>query len=151
MAWACGVARARSNIQRWCVGLTLVAAGAVLVRHWREGVRRLQIALALAGAHFPPAIPRTSGRALVLAVAQAAAIPRRATGRWPVRSSATRVAAGKPATGIPKLAELIGEPAVAVLKRWLGLASAVPLSNTAPLVASSPTWSGSRPCSPSPT
>jgi hypothetical protein len=44
-----------------------------------------------------------------------------------VRSTAAALAAGKPASGVPKLAEIVGEPAVAVLKKWLGLANAVPL------------------------
>ena len=121
--------------------LNLVAAGAVLVPYWREGARH-HIALALAGAALSSGYTVEEVAGLIIAIAEAAGDPEARDRALAVRSSASALAVGKPATGVPKLAELIGEPAVAVLKRWLGLGSAVPLPNAAPLPASSPRWSG---------
>ena len=105
--------------------LNLTAAGVLLVQFWREGARH-HIALALAGAALSSGYNADEVATLITAVAEAAADPEARSRARAVQSSAAALAEGKPATGVPKLAELIGEPAVAVLKRWLGLGNAVP-------------------------
>jgi hypothetical protein len=116
--------------------LNLVAAGAVLVRHWCEGVRH-HIALALAGAALSSGYAANEVEALIIAIAEAAGDPEARDRARAVPSSAAALATGRPATGVPKLAELLGEPVVAVLKRWLGLANAVPAQPQ----SSTPSWS----------
>jgi putative DNA primase/helicase len=54
--------------------LNLVAAGAVLVRHWREGVRH-HIALALAGAALSSGYAADEAKALITAIAETAGDP----------------------------------------------------------------------------
>ena len=123
--------------------LNLVAAGALLVRHWHEGARH-HIALALAGAALSSGYTVKEVAQLITAIAEAAGDPEAGDRALAVRSSAAAIATGRPATGVPKLAELIGEPVVAVLKRWLGLASAVSLPNAAPSPGSSSPWTGTE-------
>ncbi len=106
--------------------LNFAAAGAVLVRYWREGIRH-QLALALAGAALSAGYTVNEIGTLITAIAEAAGDPEARDRARAVQSSAAALTEGRPATGVPKLAELVGEPIVAVLKKWLGLANAVPL------------------------
>jgi len=119
--------------------LNLVASGAVLVSRWRHGIRH-PLALALSGAMLSSGYSVDEARDFIVAVATAAGDDEIHDRKLAVKSSQKALEAGTPATGIPKLAELIGEDAVAVLKRWLGLGSALPagwLSSDVPAPLSS--------------
>ena len=107
--------------------LNLVAAGGLLVPLWRQGIRH-PLALALSGAMLSAGYTPDETRDFIVAVASAAGDDEIHDRRLAVKSSAEAQAAGKPATGIPKIAELVGEAALDVLKRWLGLGSAIPVA-----------------------
>ena len=103
--------------------LNLVAAGAVLVQFWRDGARH-ELALALSGALLGSGYAADDVALLIEAVATTAGDAETRDRIKAVQSSAAAIAAGRPATGIPKLAELTSEPCVVVLKH--GSASAPP-------------------------
>lgn len=123
--------------------LNLVAAGSLLVGHWRDGVRH-DLALALSGAALSSGYTVDEVSTLVTAIAEAAGDPEVRDRGLAARSSADALAAGKPATGLPKLAALVGESTVAALKRWLGLGSFVPQTTTTATLASHVPWSGAE-------
>jgi putative DNA primase/helicase len=99
----------------------LVAAAAVLARlAWGTGSRH-ELALAVAGAMLGSGWAEEEVTALVEAAAGAAGDLELADRRAAVRTTAKAIAAGQPATGLPRLAQLVGEELVGVLKRWLRL------------------------------
>jgi hypothetical protein len=121
--------------------LNLLAAGTVLVQFWREGARH-QLALALSGAALSAGYTIDEVTSLVTGIATAAGDGEVLDRVKAAQTSAAALVAGKPATGLPRLAELVGEPTVMVLKRWLNLGSAVP----AGIAAANPvTWNVGEP------
>jgi hypothetical protein len=105
--------------------LNLVASGAVLVPLWRNGIRH-PLTLALAGTLLTSGYDVDEVRDFIVSVATVAADNELHDRKLAIKSTRAAIEAGTPHTGLPKLAELIGEPAVALLKRWLGLGSALP-------------------------
>jgi hypothetical protein len=105
--------------------LNLVAAGALFCRYWKQGTRH-QLSLALSGAMLTSGYSVEEVAALIVAVAEVAGDEDAKDRARAVQSSSEAIAVRRPATGLPKLAELVGDLAVVALKRWLNLGTAIP-------------------------
>lgn len=103
--------------------LALIAAGTVLAPFWKQSVRH-ELTLALAGAMLTCGWGEQSVLDLVLALERISPdAPELKDREDAVISTVRRLDRGQSATGLPSLAAVIGEPAVALLKqeRWLNL------------------------------
>jgi hypothetical protein len=101
-----------------------VAAGALLVRHWPKKGRRHDVALALAGFLLRRNMPEQEVEEFVGAVARVAGDEEAANRRQDVMTTATRLASGEAATGLPTLVQILGrdgDQLVVLLEKWLGL------------------------------
>ena len=101
-----------------------VAACSLMARHWPVKGSRHDVTLALAGFLFRNG---WTAEAIKTFVAAAASVSMRDE-EWrsrqaDVESTVTRIVKGLPATGIPRLAALIGDNVVSKLTEWLGIAA----------------------------
>ncbi|MBX3024433.1 AAA family ATPase [bacterium] len=98
------------------------AAVAMLARRWPDGARH-DVALALAGTLLRGGMAAQDAEQIIGVLARVAGDPEVADRVRAVRDTAAAIAAGDPATGGPRLAELLadGEAVVARLREWLGL------------------------------
>jgi len=108
-----------------------LAAAALVARHWRAGQRE-SLALHLSGGLLRAGWAPAAVGQFVAAVAQAADDEETPKRLEAVVATARKLAAGEATTGWPSLAELIGEPSVALLRRWLGVGDAAPSPAPAP-------------------
>ena len=101
-----------------------MAAFALLVRLWPEltGTRH-DIALALAGALHHAGWPHKRIEGALIALLRAADEPERHDRAKAVADTLRSAAAGKPVTGVPRLAELLSDDVMMKLKEWLRLGS----------------------------
>jgi hypothetical protein len=101
------------------------AAAAMLARRWPEGARH-DVALALAGLLLRGGMSHADAERFVEVVARVAGDAEWQDRVRAVRDTADTIAAADPATGGPRLAELIadGPKVVALLREWLGLGAA---------------------------
>jgi len=104
--------------------LNLVAAGGLLVPLWRQGIRH-PLALRAVRRHAVGGYTPDETRDFIVAVASAAGDDEIHDRRLAVKSSAEAQAAGKPAK-VFEARRADRRAAIDVLKRWLGLGSAVP-------------------------
>jgi Bifunctional DNA primase/polymerase, N-terminal len=96
-----------------------LAAGAVLASHWPVHGSRQDAALALAGGLARNGWPPEKTAQFLSAVAMIAGDEETAKRVTAAYLTQRRLAAGDPATGWPRLAEIIGEPPVNTLLKWL--------------------------------
>ena len=95
--------------------------GALLLKVWpREPGIRQEIALALAGGLLRLGWMQEEVEKLIWEVAQLAGDKEAEKRKTAVKNTHRRLENGEPATGWPKLAELLGEPIVNQIKKWLG-------------------------------
>lgn len=100
----------------------LIAAGALLARHWPAQGSRHQASLALAGMLLRSGWSEEDADAFILAVAEAANDEEARSRRSDVRTTAREIEAKKPVTGAPELAKIIGGACVERVREWLELA-----------------------------
>ena len=94
---------------------------ALLLKVWpREPGIRQEIALALAGGLLRLGWMQEEVEKLIWEVAQLAGDKEPEKRKTAVKYTNRRLENGEPATGWPKLAELLGEPIVNQIKKWLG-------------------------------
>jgi len=97
-----------------------LAAAALLASRWKEGARH-ELALATAGALAYAGWAESDAARFVLAVAAAAGDPELSDRRRAVADTYEAVRRGEPATGLPTLAELLGDAVAKKLAEWLNL------------------------------
>jgi hypothetical protein len=100
-----------------------VAAGSLLVRCWPERGCRHDAALALAGTLLRLNWSIDEVEAFVLAVAQAAGDEEAVQRKQDARSTYKRLQDGGKATGLPRLASLLGPKLVDLVVQWLKVGS----------------------------
>jgi hypothetical protein len=98
-----------------------LAAAATLARHWPASGSREQAALALSGALLRNEWSEPETRIFVRAVALAAGDEEVEKRESTVADTKARLDAGKPTTGVPALANLVGDEVVKGVIDWLGL------------------------------
>jgi hypothetical protein len=99
----------------------LVAAAALLARHWPARGARHDCALALAGMLLRAGNSEEDVVHFVEAVTLAAGDEETRARVRDVLTTAKRIAAGRPATGAPTLAEIVGDEIVCHVREWLRL------------------------------
>lgn len=99
-----------------------LAAAVLLARHWPGRGNRHKAALALAGGLLRAGWSVEEAELFVRAVADGAGDEEVEDRVQAVASSAETLAAGQPATGWPKLAELVDGRVVSKVMTWLGIA-----------------------------
>ena len=97
-----------------------LAACTLTARHWKRG-RRHYISLALAGALIRDGWPRTSVERFIRLVATAANDEEIEDRVGTIETTEKKIIAGQKTTGLPSLADLIGERVLASLQKWLAL------------------------------
>jgi hypothetical protein len=105
-------------------GVARLAACVLVARHWPTPGTRHAAALALAGLLLRSGWSEDDAIAFVSAVAEAAHDEEWRARKADVRSTARRLAEGRAATGLPRLAEFLGDRVVGRLCDWQGLCSA---------------------------
>jgi hypothetical protein len=102
------------------IALGLLAAAAVIVRRWKKGIRN-EIALALSGMLLRAGWRKESIIQFIEAIVDAAGDDELKKRVATVEATSEKLAKGEAVTGIPKLAELIGEKTVSAICKWLGI------------------------------
>lgn len=97
-----------------------LAACALVARHWMHGQRH-DTALALAGALLRAGWPRSSVERFIRLVSTASNDEEIEDRVATVETTEKRIIVGEKATGLPSLADFIGERVVASLQKWLTL------------------------------
>jgi hypothetical protein len=110
-----------------------LAAASLLVRCYPTRGTRHDYALAVAGA-LARALDEETAERVLLAIARAAGDEESMTRRGDLRSTLRRLAAERPASGWPRLAELIGERRARAVREWLDRDAAPALEPWEPLV-----------------
>jgi replicative DNA helicase len=104
-----------------------LAATTLLARHWpRQPGSRHDLALALAGYLLRGGVDAEMVRKIVETAARIAGDPEVSDRAAAVGSTAAALAAGRPATGGPTLADLLSAAVVAKLTEWLGVRIGTP-------------------------
>ncbi len=98
-----------------------VAACAAVARHWPAVGQRHDASLALCGLLLRGGWSQNDAKKFVFAVATAADDEEARDRERSVVTTARRLAQGLPATGIPQLADIIGDAVVELLCKWLRL------------------------------
>ena len=114
----------------------ILAAAALLVRHWPDQGSRHGVALALAGAMLPAGWSVKDVKLLMEIVTTEAGDEEVDDRVRAVADTHHRLKCGQRVTGMPRLAELMGDDVVKSLAKWLGLDASVDrlvLSPAAPL------------------
>ena len=97
-----------------------LAACALAARHWKRGQRH-HTSLALAGALIRAGWPHSSVERFIRLIATAANDEEIEDRLCAVETTEKRIIAGHQTTGLPSLADLIGERVLAFLQKWLAL------------------------------
>ncbi len=97
-----------------------IAAVAILARHWPTPGARNDAANALAGMLLRAGWDEEETIVIITAVAGAANDEELRQRARDVASTARRIASGRPATGTPTLATIVGEKVVERIRAWLG-------------------------------
>jgi hypothetical protein len=111
-----------------------VAACAMVAKRWPQGSRH-DVALASAGLLCRGGMAQHDTERIMEVVARTAGDPEWGDRVRAVQDTAAEIAAGKPATGGPRLAQLLpdGEQVVGKLRDWLGLRSEIETEDVPPL------------------
>ena len=97
-----------------------LAACALAARHWKRGQRH-HTSLALAGTLIRAGWPRSSVEKFIRLIATAANDEEINDRLRSIESTEKRILAGQSATGLPSLADLIGERVLVFMQKWLAL------------------------------
>ena len=124
MIWEREEEPARINGVELRSAVVRIAACVLVARHWPERGSRHNAAMALAGTLLRAGWTVEEGVKFVTAAARAAGDEEWRTREHDVRSTTQRLAEGGAATGVPRLAEFLGDRVVGRLCDWLGLRSA---------------------------
>jgi hypothetical protein len=126
IAWSADGDPARVDGADLVAAVGKVAAAALLARRWPGEGSRQDAALALAGGLARAGWEAEALAAFVALVAATAGDEEAAKRAAVARDSAATVVAGRPATGWPSLAELVGDKVVSKVRAWLGATGAGP-------------------------
>lgn len=113
-----------------------LAAASAILRHWPTEGGRHDTVLALAGALLRNGRTTDQANDFITAIAEEVGLADRVRSgevRRAVDDSAKKLANGSPVSGLPKLAEAIGDVACNAAAKWLGLAGDLVLSPQDPL------------------
>jgi hypothetical protein len=106
--------------------LRRLAACTLLARRWSPKGSRHDLTLPLAGALLKSGWSVNDVKHFITAAARTANDEEWESRKHDVKSTAERLAAGKPATGIPTLIEILGDKVVSKLTEWLELSPPLP-------------------------
>jgi hypothetical protein len=112
--------------------IRLVAAAALLARHWPAPGARHDAALALAGMLLRAGWTEEATSVFILAVTTAAQDEEQRGRVRNVASTAKRLVAGRTATGAPTLATIIGDEVVRRVREWVGVDTSVEIPSATP-------------------
>lgn len=101
-------------------GVSTLAACAITARHWREG-KRHNLALALSGTLLRAGWALENTEHFIITAASVAGDGEIEDRRKAIQDTAEQLKQGKPATGIPRLSELLPKDVVDRIIRWLGI------------------------------
>ncbi len=124
LGWECEGTPAVVDATSLRAAVARLAAAAILARHWPEKGSRHQAGLAVPGLLLRGGTPEEDVALFIEAVARAAGDEEWQDRVRAVRDTARELAEGSPATGAPRLAELLrgdGAKVVGRVQRWLGL------------------------------
>jgi hypothetical protein len=102
------------------IAVGLLAAAALLARRWKLGIRN-EVALSLSGALLRAGRNKEQVIKFVEAVVFAAGDEELKKRVAAVEAMREKIAKGEKVTGIPRLAELLGEKTVSSICKWLGI------------------------------
>ena len=108
-----------------------VAASAILVRAWKDGIRH-DLAMAVAGSCLRNGWTPDDVESLVATIADAAGDPEVSDRVQAVRTTAERLDADREVSGLPTLAKLIGEDDATKVSELLGLRKSKPAPTAGP-------------------
>ncbi len=130
--WECEDEPARVDGGQLSQAVRLIAAAALIARHWPAQGQRNDAANSLAGMMLRAGWPENSVQQFIGAVVEAAGDEELRQRLRDVISTQKRLAAGRTATGAPTLAAIIGDEVVRRVREWLGLDTKVEVPSTAP-------------------
>jgi hypothetical protein len=99
----------------------ILAAGALLARHWPEKGSRNDTALALGGALIEAGWPEEDAAEFIRVIAETAGDEEANHRAQTVDHTAQKHDAGQPTTGWPRLAEILDPTVVQKVQNWLGI------------------------------
>ena len=126
--------------------VSTLAACVITSRHWQQG-KRHNLAFALSGLLLRKGWPVEKTEHFIITAARAAGDDEIEDRRKAIQDTAEQLKNGKPATGIPRLIELLPKDVVDRIIRWLGIQNAPSNAGSAPSTKpkDSTTWPDPEP------